>query len=290
VSVGRWRSALEHPLLRLELRRIHRKRWWPGRRFFLFYPALLGAVLGCGVVAALSDSRHMRLATLAASAPALCLLNAAAGLLSLALPWIAPALTATSIARERETGTLDLLRVTFLTERSIVLGKLGGCLAWLWPGILTLALLTPFRLSGVAGGVLLDPSYLPALSSYPGPSPKWSWVWVVLTGVAGLLEPWAHLALHVAVGMFVSVLSRSSGVAIAVSYGATIVLRVALALTRFLLNAALVMVPGVMLHAPEAMFDEMLLLPSLTSLGTILAELAGAALLVAAAARWLRRM
>ncbi len=36
---------LDHPILRLELRRIRRNRWWPGRRFFLFYPVLLGQTL-----------------------------------------------------------------------------------------------------------------------------------------------------------------------------------------------------------------------------------------------------
>jgi hypothetical protein len=45
-----WSKACDNPILQLELRRIRRRRWRPGRRFFLFYPALLGIVLGFGVM------------------------------------------------------------------------------------------------------------------------------------------------------------------------------------------------------------------------------------------------
>jgi len=47
--IEHWRAMLDHPILRLELRRIRRKRWWPGRRFFLFYPVLLGQTLFSGL-------------------------------------------------------------------------------------------------------------------------------------------------------------------------------------------------------------------------------------------------
>ena len=280
---------LDHPILRLELRRIRRKRWWPGRRFFMFYPALLGAALGYGVVLALSDSQAVQLAALVTAAPAVCLLSVVAGLLGLALPWIVPALTAASIVRERELGTLDLLRATLLTERSIVLGKLGGCLARLWPGILVLALLTPFQLVWVGGSGLS--SYLPALTFDFDLVSEAAGVYLLLfiAGVAGLLRPWVSLALHAAVGLFVSVLARSSAMAVALSYGAIIVIRVSLWLLVSILSAALMAIPGVTKGMSETMVSGVLVMPSVMSLGRVLVEFAGAVLLVCAAIWWLKR-
>jgi hypothetical protein len=222
-----------------------------------------------------------------------CLLSVATWLLAFALPWIAPALTAASIVRERELGTLDLLRATLLTERSIVLGKLGGCLAQLWPGIFTLALLTPFQLVWVGGSGLS--SYLPALQTDPISVAEWPWVWMVVAGVAGWLGPWASLALHAAVGLFVSALARSSGAAIALSYAAIIVLRVSLRLMTSLIGVALtIWRPATMALAvaagfSEAMPGQAMMVSTLTSLGTVLVEFAGAALLVWGAIWQLKR-
>jgi ABC-type transport system involved in multi-copper enzyme maturation permease subunit len=227
-----WQSTLDHPILRLELRRIQRKRWWPGRRFFMFYPALLGAVLGYSVMLALSDSWNARMVLFVTGIPVVCLLSVVVSLLSFALPWIAPALTATTIARERELGTLDPLRATLLTERSIVLGKLGGCLLRLWPGILTLALLAPFQVVWLAGGSSLGLSSLSVLTMDIPLDAEGLWAWVLLLGLAGLLKPWCDLALHAAAGTFVSTLCRSSGVAIVVSYSVVLVARVALWLAQ----------------------------------------------------------
>jgi hypothetical protein len=297
---------LDHPILRLELRRIRRKRWWPGRRFFLFYPVLLGGALGCGVVVALSalleelslpvSATSAQVAAVVAGLPVVCLGGAASTLLAFALSWIAPALTAATIARERELGTLDLLRVTLLTERSIVLGKLGGCLARLWPGILTLALLTPFRLIVVTGGGLLGtPS--PGLALLVGsvPSGEWPWGGMILTTLAGLFKPWSDLALHAAVGLFISTLVRSSAMAVAVSYGTIIATRMALYLGTSLVSAALLMVPAFMLSASESamgegMMNGVLIISALTSLGTVLVQSVGAALLVWGAIGCLKRL
>jgi hypothetical protein len=291
---ARYQGLLDHPIFRLELRRIRRRRWWPGRRFFMFYPALLGAALGYGVVLALSDSPEVLGVALATGVPAVCLLSVGTWLLAFALPWIAPALTAASIVRERELGTLDLLRATLLTERSIVLGKLVGCLAQLWPGMLTLALLTPFQLVWVGGSGLS--SYLrlgappPVLTTDPVSVGEWPWVWMVVAGVAGWLAPWASLALHAAVGLFVSALARSSGTAIALSYGAVIVLRVSLRLATSLIGVALTMVPAVATDMSGAMPSQaVVMMPALTSLGTVLVEFAGAALLVWGAIWQLKR-
>lgn len=285
--IERWQGLVDHPIVRLELRRIRRKRWWPGRRFFMFYPALLGAALGYGVILALSDSQAVQLATLLTAVPAVCLLSLVAGLLGLALPWIVPALTAASIVRERELGTFDLLRATLLTERSIVLGKLGGCLARLWPGILVLALLAPFQLVWVGGTGLT--SYLPAFTLDAGPGVLEIWVWLFLAFVAGLLRPWGDLALHAAVGLFISLLARSSAMAVAISYSAVIVIRLTLWLVTSILSAALMAIPGVTTGISETMVSGVLAVPLLILLGRVLVEFAGAALLVCAATWWLRR-
>lgn len=291
---GRWQAMLNHPLLRLELRRIHRKRWWPGRRFFMFYPALLGAALGYGVMLAVVDSQQTKAGIIATGVPGICLLTAVTSLLAFGLPWIAPAFTATTIARERELGTLDLLRVTLMTERAIVLGKLGGCLAWLWPGILMLALLTPFRLAWTTGGGLFDPS-LGCLSSALTLSMtdlasdvEEMWVWLVLTGLAGLLKPWGDLALHAAVGLFASTLCRSSGVAITASYGAILVARVALGLVSALVGPLLMLSAGDTLDSSAVV--PVMMMASLPPLAVVLIEIAGAVLLVQAAIWWLKRV
>jgi hypothetical protein len=301
----RWQAILDHPILQLELRRVRRKRWWPGRRFFLFYPALLGGALGCGVAAALSalleklslpiSGFATQLAALVTGLPVVCVVGVASSLLTFALSWIAPALTAATIAHERELGTFDLLRATLLSERSIVLGKLGGCLVRLWPGILTLALLTPFQLMVVTGGGLLGSPITLTMVVGSVSSPEGLLAWWLLTGLTALLKPWCDLALYAAVGLFVSTLARSSGMAVAVSYGAIIALRVALYLGMTLVNAALMVVPGVALDASgtamsEIVMNGMWVIPALTSLVVVLAEATGATLLVWAAIGCLKRM
>jgi hypothetical protein len=285
---GRWQAMLNHPLLQLELRRIHRKRWWPGRRFFMFYPALLGAALGYGVMLAVVDSQQTKTGIIATGVPGLCLLTAVTSLLAFGLPWIAPAFTAMTIAREREMGTLDLLRVTLMTERAIVLGKLGGCLAWLWPGILTLALLTPLRLVWTAGGGLFDTSFLALSMTELASDVEGMWVWLVLTGLVGLLKPWGDLALHASVGLFASTLCRSSGVAITASYGAILVARVALWLVSALVGPLLMLNAGDTLDSSAVM--PVMMMASLPPLAVVLIEIVGAVLLVQAAIWWLKRV
>jgi len=287
-----WHAILEHPVVRLELQRVRRKRWWPGRRFFLFYPALLGAALGCGITWALGDRLGGQPALLVVGASSMCALNGLISLLGLALSWIAPALTAASIVHERELGTLDLLRATLLTERAIVLGKLGGCVVRLWPAILTLLLLTPFRIVVAAGSGLLSPTLLPALTMDGGFDLGQSWPWLLLAGLLGWLRPWGDLAFHAAVGLFISVPSRSSGTAIAVSYGTILVVRVALWLVTSLLVPLLVALPSLAETAPAPVYvlDAMVWVPALAVLATVFIEVVGAVLLVWGAIRWLKRM
>ncbi len=285
-----WHAIRDHPILRLEVQRAYRKRWWPGRRFFALYPAALGVLLGCGIAFALGDLREMRLAASASAVPGVCLLSALAGVLSSALPWLVPAFTALPIARERELGTLDLLRTTLLTERSIVLGKLGGCVVWLWPGLLTLALLTPFRLAWAFGGVtggLSSLAFLSVLDAGLGLDIGDLWVWLLVAGVAGLLKPWGDLVLHAAVGLFASVLARSVGVALAVAYGAILVVRMTLWLVTSWLLPVLPML-GVSWGWGEAHIGYMLAATGLVSLGVVVAEMAGGCLLTWAAIQWLK--
>jgi hypothetical protein len=111
---GLWRGACDNPILQLELRRI--RRWWLVGGL-LVYLALWGGALIHGIaLTGQQVSFH---------------------------PALAPALAATMISGERERGTLDVLWATMLTERSIVLGKLGACLMRLWPGLLALLLVFP---------------------------------------------------------------------------------------------------------------------------------------------------
>ncbi len=295
----RWRAVLDHPLLRLELRRVHRRRWWPGRRFFLFYPALLGCALGYGVVAAWSSPLARRLAVLTTGVPGVCLLSVVSWLLTVGLTWIAPAFTAASIARERELGTLDLLRVTLLTERSLVLGKLGGCIVRLWPGLLTLALLTPFQLlMASSGGALISLGGMSGMWFEGGDAPLGVGIWlgVLLSSGIGLLESWSDIALHAAVGLFISALSRSTSVAIVASYSVILGLRAALYLANSLLSVALTMIPALLMSGAlaagtdEGLIGWVMMMPGIiTSVGVVCIQVVGAVLLVYAAIWWLRR-
>lgn len=357
----RWQAVLNHPILRLELRRIRRGPWWPGRRFFLFYLVLLGAVLGCSVMLALDDSLGWRLWHLSSHGSRICaLLIVVTWLLGFALPWIMSALAAMTIAHEQELGTLDLLRATLLAERSIVLGKLAGCLVRLWPGILVLMLLTSVHIVWVAGNfrivevieevhgftrseafrfrvlyprwrtefwqvslvgsVLLDPSYcfrdillsLRAKSLCFSPccpgeygflcgqflavpychyvrrgswfDGEWPWLWELLMGAAGWFRPWVDLALHAAVGLFVSTLCRSSRAAMAISYGAVLVVRMALWMVQpwfcdlwWLIDFGVVPSTG----------EKMVL--ALASLTPVFVKAIGAVVLVGGAIWWLKR-
>jgi hypothetical protein len=290
-----WQGMIEHPILQLELRRIRRTRWWPGRRFFLLYPALLGCVAGYGVILLLTDSLAKQLSISITALPMVCLFSAASSLLSSLLPWIVPTLTGSTIVRERELGTLDLLRTTLLTERSIVLGKLGGCLVRLWPAILTLILLSPFQLIVVAGGGLVSSPVLAGILSMDALTMDvdWPWGWLLLTGLVGLLSPWAHLALHGAVGVFVSALTRSVGAAIAISYGAILVVRAGLWLFVSVLGSLPLLLAGLMIGptgSAETEMTAMMLASTLPALASVCIEFAGAALLVWAAIWWLKRL
>jgi hypothetical protein len=301
--IGLWRAARGNPILQWEYQRIRRRRWWPGRRFYLFYPVLLGVALGIGVMLLATDEFGVQVAAVAIAAILGLPLGLLVWFLSTALPWIAPALTAATIARERGMGTLDLLRATLLTERSIVLGKLGACMIQLWPGILLLILLSPFQITGqLVGGVGSGLCLCPCASSDGallalalGFGTEYVWVLVALAVVLGTLRPLAALALNAAVGMFVSVLSRSTGVAVAAAYGAVLAMR------AFLWLLMSFMTPMFFLVLDPAIFDPAYAysvsgpsqvvqwLPSLLPLLEMVVEFAGAVMLVGGAIWWLKR-
>ena len=256
----------------------------------MLYPAALGAMLGCGVAFTLGDLFKMRLAAIVSAVPAACLLSALSWLLSFVLPWIVPAFTAPLIARERQLGTLDLLRTTSLSGRSIVLGKLGGCALWLWPGLFTLALLTPFRMTWMFGEVAGTSLGLPLalLAPQSGLDVERLWIWLLVAGCAGLLRPWSDLVFHAAAGLFVSVFARSVGVALAISYGAILV-----AQTMFGLATSLLFPMLLVLNTPywgQWRLEYTLALSSLSSLAVVVIEVIGGVLLVQAAIWCLERV
>jgi ABC-type transport system involved in multi-copper enzyme maturation permease subunit len=72
----------------------------------------------------------------------------------LMIPFIAPGLTSGAIAAEREHGTLDLLRTTLLSARSLVLGKLGAAFAFLL--LLIFAALPLESVAFMLGGVGME--------------------------------------------------------------------------------------------------------------------------------------
>jgi hypothetical protein len=284
----------------LELRRIRRRRWWPGRRFFLFYPVLLGIALGFGVMLLVTDWVGVQVAAVATGVALGTVLGIVVWLLGMALPWIAPALAAATIARERELGTFDVLRTTLLSERAIVLGKLGACLVQLWPGILLLVLLSPFQIIGAMGGsvMCLCPAYsdLAALGLASELGMEYVIASLLFSAFVGTLRPLADVALHAGLGMFVSTLLRSSGMAIAASYGAVLVVRVMAWLAVTIMGSVLIYS-----SLDPAIFDPTFvgpgtgmsalswLAPSLTSLVLIVGEILAAFLLVGGAVWQLRR-
>lgn len=298
--LGLWSKARNNPILQLELRRIRRRRWWPGRRFFLFYPVLLGIALGFGVMLALTDWVGVQVAAVATGVSLGALLGVFVWLLSMALLWISPALAAATIARERELGRFDVLRTTLLSEWAIVLGKLGACLAQLWPGILLLVLLAPFQVVRMLGGnvMCLGPTSfnLTALMLASELGVEYVIVSLVLSAFVGALRPLADLTLHIGLGIFISSLLRSSGTAIAATYGAVLVIRVAAwlvgsigssVLMYGLLDLAIFNDPFAGLGAGVSMLSWLAL--SLVSLVLIVGQVFAALLLVGGAVWRLRR-
>jgi hypothetical protein len=254
-----WRALLANPLWRLELGRVRRKRlwpsWWPGRRPLHLVLGLLAAV-GVG------GWQYARLVAPDASWDLKYALRAAAPALAFALPWAAISVAAPAIARERETGTLDLLRVTALGEEGIVAGKLVGSLVALWPCVLLLTALAPFQAGWRAAGTFRPEDSLGVV---------WSWPHLAWS-LGTLLRPWAELLLDCAVGLAFSSRLRTTAAAVAAS-GASILVLQALG-WLFVTRAGLAASP---------------LVRGLKPLSLVVVEMAGAVLLLRRAAWGLGR-
>lgn len=79
---------------------------------------------------------------------------AVAGMELMMICFIAPALTAGSIAAERERQTYDILRTTLLSARSLVFGKLASSLGYIW--LLLFAGLPLLSLAYLFGGISIE--------------------------------------------------------------------------------------------------------------------------------------
>ena len=117
--------------------------------------------------------------------------------------------------------------------------------------------------------------------------------------VVGTLKPLIEMLLHAALGIFVSVLMRSSGAAVAMSYGAVLVVRIVVWLANLTLGTALIF--GLLLGtgtiepasgSPSTGIGPALLsglFSALPPLVVLFVELLGAAGLVWGAIQWLKR-
>ena len=316
-----WQAARTHPLIALELRRMRRKRWWPDRWVLWVIPVVLGAALGMAILWIVyllvgpqfpTGLAWVPITLTASSLPMGCVANVVGGLGTAALMWILPATIAVSIVREREQGTLDLLRVTVLSTRSLLFGKVGGCLVRWWPLFVVLVVLMPFQLVMASAGMGSFTQLIGMSLPVGGVSDlldmgevfqagKKMIAIAVMIALLGWLRPWVDIALHGMIGLFASVLARSSNTAIALTYGAIIAIRVG----NYLLNMMMSMfMPLVWLQssfltvgpsleyeagANSSLIESMLLMQGMITAIVILLELGGVGLLWWGAVRRMER-
>ncbi len=116
---------------------------------------------------------------------------------------MAPALLATSISYERMTGSWDILRVTPLSQRQLVLAKLLGGLArlrLLWVALLGLSLFQ---------GLVMGCSIMITSPQAAG----WGW----LLGLSTAVRPWLELLFAALTGMWNGIWIRSAVLALVAS-------------------------------------------------------------------------
>jgi hypothetical protein len=216
--------APNHPIARRELRQLQQvgRRWdraWGVVWFFIFIGPLFGS-LACGVGAFFSS-----------------IINAYDSLFwlfglwqiqilpTLALKLFASLAAAVLIAREREAQNWPLLRITPFSITNLVNAKLAGLYYWIEDG---------FRILLYGRGVLTLVTIIVGLALarqtlWPATvDAQWmSWLGgaaAVLIALFAFVELIAGVAYNVAVGLCVSAYSRASGVAIASTFLAQIVL------------------------------------------------------------------
>ncbi len=124
---------------------------------------------------------------------------------------MAPALTAPSLSQEVATGTWEILLVTPIPARQIVLAKLFGALARLRLYWILLFAMSMFQ------GLLMACSISLTSPTYA----VWSW----MLGLSIMLRPWLEVFFAGVVGMLTSLTVRSAVVALVASYTAVLLFK-----------------------------------------------------------------
>lgn len=141
----------------------------------------------------------------------LCLPGMALSAMMLFGSLMAPALTAPAISYERETGAWEILCVTPLSQRQIVLAKLFGGLARLRIFWLLLFAASLFQGAIMACSLaLVSPTFA-----------VWSW----LLGLSIMLRPWLEVSFAGLAGILSSLWVRSAVVALVTSYTAVLLFK-----------------------------------------------------------------
>ena len=142
-------KALDNPIISKEIKGRMR-----GRRGFVLltaYLSLISLVIAVVYLYLVNDMNTSRIEPNALQEIGKRIFNVVVLLEFLLIVFIGPALTSGSISSERERQTFDLLRVSLLSTRQLVLGKLGAAVAYLL--LLILATLPLQSLAFFLGGV-----------------------------------------------------------------------------------------------------------------------------------------
>ena len=115
------------------------------------------------------------------------------------------------------------------------------------------------------------------------------WLLLVVSIVTACLRPLSDLAFNAAVGLFVSALARTPGMAVAASYGAILVVRIALWLAPSLVYPALLLSSYDPLASPGVWGDLLARVSGVFPLAVVFAEFVAAGVLIWGAVLRLRR-
>lgn len=141
----------------------------------------------------------------------LCLPGILLTVLTIFASLMAPALTAPSIAMERDRGTWDMLRATPQSPRTILLAKLFGALARLriWRLL--------FAVSVLNGALAACSAILTAQDSLA--------ILGLLVGIITVARPWAEVLFAAFAGMYASTWTRSATMALVAGYTAVVLFK-----------------------------------------------------------------
>jgi len=165
----RWnfiKAVMDNPVITKELR----GRMRGSRAFILLtcYLALIALFIGLIYLFASSSAPIMRWDPGYRQGLGKALFGAVVLLELLLVSFIGPGLTAGAITSEREHQTLDLLRISLLSARSLVLGKLGTAFVYLFLLILTALPIQSlaFLLGGVGLGEMIVSSLMLVVTAF----------------------------------------------------------------------------------------------------------------------------